>query len=262
MADNNSKKKHFFVNHILDLYQRAADNHYPVFTDFLTTGEQLQLTELTARFNSISEQVSVVLWGGHYDCSYVVAGFLPQEYTEYGYELFPITCICVKPSDVRYKEPLSHRDYLGAVMQLGIERSVIGDIRIDEHKAFIFCKGEFASLILEELRMVKHTGVSCSVIEDIGKIPKQQYEIISRSIASPRLDNVVAAMVGKARGKAVELISQGKVIVNSSEQTNVSYSCKDGYVISIRGYGKFRLHMLENAITAKGRHKIQIYKYK
>lgn len=259
---NTEKKKHFFENHILDLYQRASCNCYPVFTDFLTTGEQALLNGLRRQFHQLSDHTSVALWGGHYDCSYVVAGFFPEEYQEYSMTLFPVTCICIKPVDTRYTTPLTHRDYLGAILNLGIERSMIGDIRIEEYNAFVFCKKEISSFIQEKLRMVKHTAVICSVIENIEEIPKQQFEVFYRSVASPRLDNVVAAMVGKARGKAAELITQGKVIVDSSERTSVSYLCKDGCIISVRGYGKFRLGIPEDSVTAKGKQKIQIYKYK
>jgi RNA-binding protein YlmH len=139
---------------------------------------------------------------------------------------------------------------------------MIGDIRIQENRAFIFCKKEIASFIQEELRMVRHTAVSCHKTDNLDEIPKQQYEIISRTVASVRLDNIVAAMTGKARGKAAELITQGKVVVDSTERISVSYTCKDGSVISIRGYGKFRLQIPEQALTKKGKQKIQIYKYK
>jgi RNA-binding protein YlmH len=191
----------------------------------------------------------------------VLAGFIPGEYSEYGRELFPVVCLCIA-SRGKFSTPLTHRDYLGAVLNLGIARPMIGDIRIAENRAFMFCKNEIAPFIQEQLSMVGHTAVSCQMVQNTDDIPQQQYEIFSRSIASARLDNVVAAMTGKARGKAAELITQGKVVVDSTERSTVSYICKDGSIISIRGYGKFRLEIPEFSLTRKGKQKIQIYKYK
>lgn len=261
MADT-EKKRHFFETHILDLYKRACHSGYPVFTDFLTTGEQASVMGMNRQFHKISTDIDIRLWGGHFDCDRIMAGFIQPEYNEYWQELFPIRCICAEPTDTRYCNSLSHRDYLGAVLNLGIQRSVIGDIRLSLQKAYIFCREDISSFIQEQLTMVKNTSVSCTLIDNPENIPKQEYDIFTRSIASPRLDNVVSAMIGKARGQAVELISQGKVIVNSSEQLSVSYTCRDGCVISIRGYGKFRLTIPELAISKKGKQKIEIFKYK
>lgn len=261
MADT-EKKRHFFEQHIMELSLRASQGGYPVFTDFLTTGEQAAAIGLKRKIRENAGDVSMEMWGGHYDCSHIVAGFFPSEYSDYDKpSLFPVSCILIEPVNSRYAERVNHRDYLGSILALGIERSKIGDIRIDGQSAYLFCKEEIAAFILEQLQMVRHTMVSCCFVENPEQIPKQQYQILARTVASPRLDNIVAAMAGVARGKASELISQGKVMVNSSEQTSVSYPCKDGCVISVRGYGKFRLQIPDDSVTKKGKHKIQIYKF-
>lgn len=261
MADT-EKKRHFFEQHIVELSLRASRGGYPVFTDFLTTGEQAAAIALNRKIRENAGDVCMEMWGGHFDCSHTVAGFFPIEYREYDKpSLFPVSCILIEPVNSRYAETVSHRDYLGAVLSLGIGRQKIGDIRIDGQNAYLFCKEEITSFILEQLQTVRHTVVSCSLIENLEQIPEQQYKILARTVASPRLDNIVAAMAGVARGKAADLISQGKVIVDSSEQTSVSYSCKDGCVITVRGYGKFRLHIPDLSVTKKGKHKIQIFKF-
>lgn len=267
MADT-EKKRHFFEQHIVELSLRASRGGYPVFTDFLTTGEQAAVIGMERKIRENAGDICMEMWGGHFDCSHVVAGFFPNEYCEYDKpSLFPVSCIRMEPVNSHYAETASvggmagHRDYLGSVLALGIGRQKIGDIRMDGQSAYLFCKEEIASFIIEQLHMVRHMVVSCCFIENLEQIPRQQYQILARTVASPRLDNIVAAMAGVARGKAVDLISRGKVIVNSTEQTSVSYSCKDGYTISIRGYGKFRLHIPELSVTKKGKHKIQIYKF-
>ncbi len=260
MADT-EKKNHFFESHVRDLFRRAVQTDYPAFTDFLTSGEQVLLHGMSRQLREYSDSVSVELWGGHEDCSHVVAGFFPREYLAYRLDLFPVACLCISPSDSRYHTPLTHRDYLGAIMNLGTRRSLVGDIRIHDTNAYVFCKNEIAPFIQEQLSMVGRENVSCTRIGSMEQIPPQQYEILSRSIASPRLDNIVAAMTGKSRGTAADLIAQGKVVVDSVPRTSTSFACSGGCVVSIRGYGKYRLQMEEHMVTRKGRQKIQIYKY-
>lgn len=267
MADT-EKQRHFFEQHILELSMRASRGGYPVFTDFLTAGEQAAAIGMKRRIRENAGDICMEMWGGHFDCSYTVAGFFPREYHEYDKpSLFPVSCILIEPMDSRYtsnasdKGMISHRDYLGSVLGLGLGRQKIGDIRMDGQSAYLFCKEEITSFILEQLHTVRHTVVSCHLIENPEQIPKQQYQVLARTVASLRLDNIVAAMAGVARGKAVDLVSQGKVIVNSAEQTSVSYPCKDGCIISIRGYGKFRMNIPDFSVTKKGKHKIQIYKF-
>lgn len=261
MADK-EKKRYFLEQHIIELSQRADLGNYPVFTDFLTTGEQTAACRLKHKIRENVKNIFFEMWGGHFDCNHVVLGFFPDSFMEYDRPpLFPISCILIEPANYRHAEKISHRDYLGAVLSLGISRAKIGDIRIEEQRAYLFCKEEIASFILEQLKKVRNTAVLCRIIEDIQQIPNQQYEVIQRTVASLRLDNVVAAMAGLARGRAAELIFQGKVVVDSSEQTSVSFICKNGCIISIRGYGKFRLQIPDVPLTKKGKNKIQIYKY-
>lgn len=255
------KEKHFFENHMMDLCHRAERTAYPIFTDFLTSGERVILEGMRQRIKSMSNGTELRFFGGHEDCTHAVAGFFPKEYEFTGYEVFPVSCICIERKDTRYAAAPSHRDYLGAILNLGMERSMIGDIRIRDRKAFLFCKDEMVSYILEHLCMVRNASVSCFPVTDVCDIPAQEYEIFNRSVASPRLDNLVAAITGKARSKAADLIGQGKVFVDSAECTSTKFICKNHCIVTVRGSGKFRLEFMENSFTAKGRMKVQIYKY-
>lgn len=257
------KKRRFFESHMTDLYHRAEEKNYPVFTDFLTTGECIFLKEHFPRKKENNSGVSVFFYGGNEDCTRVIAGFIPSDYQAYGIDLFPVRCIKIRITDYRHGgASLTHRDFLGSVLGLGLDRSVIGDIRFREDTVFLFCKEEFTDLILHELSVVKHSPVECSLLADPTEIPPQEYEVSTRTIASLRLDNVVSAMMGTSRSRAVTQIQQGKVVVDSVERDSVSYPCRDGNIISIRHYGKYRLQVSEDAVTKKGKQRIQIYKYK
>lgn len=252
-----STKDHFFTGHMMDLADRAFQGNYPVFTDFLTTAECMLLISMEHQMPGIT----VMYWGGHRDCDHVIGGFFPEDWKDAGYGMFPVTCIRTAPQNDRYAQSLEHRDYLGAILNLGIARCKIGDIRICDHTAYIFCKEEFASFVVENFTNVKHTPVACEILSEAGQIPAQQYTEYSRSVASPRLDNIVAAMTGLSRGKASELIRQGYVIADHLQRTSVSFSCTDKMIFTIRGYGKFRVFIPEGSLTKKGKQKITIYKY-
>ena len=147
-------------------------------------------------------------------------------------------------------------------MNLEISRSTIGDIRICEKAAYLFCVEELKEFILSNLRQVKHTIMECREISELDEIPERQYEIHRQTDASARLDNIVAAMIGSSRTKANELITQGRVFINSEEKTSNSYRCPSDSVFSIRGHGKYRLTFDEGDITKKGKQKITIYQYR
>lgn len=251
------KKEHFFLQRLDDLANRTVRTGFPAFTDFMTTKEYMLAKQKAGQIKN----AVVVCWGGHEECEHMMCGFFPLDFEEEKRESFPIECICIRTKNDKYARHLCHRDYLGAILNLGIERSIIGDIRIHEQAAFVFCKKDFASFIVDNFTMVKHTPVTCHVLSHTDCIPKQRYEEIHQSVASLRLDNVVAAMIGSARGKATALITQGHVIANHEEHTSVSYSCKKDMVFSIRGYGKYRLDVPTDSFTKKGKQKIIIYKY-
>ncbi len=241
-----------------DLANRAYRAGYPVFSDFLTAKEYAVLNRIKREFRDIRS----VFFGGHSDCDHVMAGFFPGSWPqEEELLLFPISAIRIIPGKGYHGQRPGHRDYLGAVMNLGMERSRIGDIRICDEAAFLFCRKEFCSFILENLTMVRHMPVICEQIHDFGQFPPQRTEQWNSSVASARLDNIVAAVTGLSRTKAADQIRRGFVIADHEEQDSVSYLCRDGSVLTVRGYGKFRIDVPEHSLTKKGRQKIVIYKY-
>ena len=245
------------MQHLQDLYMRAYHNNYPCFTDFLTSGELSMLLQNKGSFPS----VQVMIWGGHRDCDHKMAGFIPGNLGENMQDLFPISCIQITAVNEKYAKEITHRDYLGAILSLGIERSTIGDIRICKQTAYVFCNRELVPFILNHLNRIRHTAVTCRELTDVNEIPDQQYKVRHQSVSSLRLDNIVSAMIGSSRGKASELITQGKVIAGGEEKNVKSFRCRNQMVISIRGYGKYRLLFGEGDTTKKGKQKITIYQY-
>lgn len=248
------KKEQFFAKHMQELAERSYQGQYPVYSDFLTTREFTIIKHIRKHFPPIRLE----FFGGYQDCDHPICGFFPIDWQTM---TFPVCCIRVDVENSRYAQALSHRDYLGAILNLGIERSKIGDIRICNQTAYVFCKEDFAPFIIEHFSIVKHTSVRCEILSSMDEIPAQQFEEKTHSVASCRLDNIVVAITGKSKGKAAELIRQGLVVAEHELRNSVSYICRDGAIITIRGYGKFRLKIPADCYTRKGKQKIIIYKY-
>lgn len=224
------------------------------YTDFLTLNEQ-------TIFHSMKRTLPPVAWlmaGGYEAAERKVVCFLPS-YEDKTADL-PISILEAFPASPRFARTLSHRDYLGAVMNLGITRSSIGDILMNDNGCFIFCLDKLAAFITEELKMVGHTPVLCRPVEKAAA-PAPEFEKVSGSVASARLDSVVALVFKTSRSKALSYIEGEKVFSDGRLCTSPGRTLKGGEIISVRGLGKFRYAGVENE-TKKGRLFISVEKYR
>ena len=118
------------------------------------------------------------------------------------------------PAAPKFAEALTHRDYLGAVMNLGIERSKLGDILTYEDAAVLFVKEELASYITEQLSRVRHTVVKTTVLPSFQEDYEPKYETIRGTVPSIRLDTVLSLAFPISRSKITDFIEGGRVFVN------------------------------------------------
>ena len=161
-----------------------------------------------------------------------------------------------------YRE-LSHRDFMGAVLALGIKRHVIGDIIVDEdqHGSYIFCDVKIAAYIAENLTKVASDTVSTQVTalpEGFGVVRKTMP--VSDTVASPRADCVVAALVNCPRERAKQLIISGLTEVNYEILYKPDAAIEAGDIISVRGAGKFSIISIDG-LTRRGRLRLAAEKY-
>ena len=135
------------------------------------------MAELNA-FYEMRKEISYVPYsefGGTENCERLMIRFGSEEL--FGYEEpFPIRCILAEPLIEKFADSFTHRDFLGAIMNLGIEREVVGDIAIKGKKAYIFCTEKIAEYIAENLVQVKHTSMRCTVLEEAPDILKPTLE--------------------------------------------------------------------------------------
>lgn len=145
-------------------------------------------------------------------------------------------------------------------MNLGIERSLLGDMKIKDKEAYIFCKKSMAPFMIENLNKVKHTNVRCSIVEQIEEEIVAQYQQLTISVSSPRLDSVVAKLYQLSRTQSLELFIQQKVFLNGKMMENNSGLIKPGDVLSVRGFGKSKMDQMSGT-TKKGKLLIQMSIY-
>lgn len=222
--------------HFQDLYERAMQRQIFCFTDFLSMDERGELLGMVK--SGMINASFLRLFGGYEDAERAVARFGSP--ADFGWEEdFPICVLRIDPLNERFSEELTHRDYLGALMHLGIKRELVGDIRIAGNTAYLFVLERIAELISGELTKVKHTSVKVSPADDSASLPKQAWRELILNIPSERLDALVAEITGLSRGKAGALFQEKKVFVNALPVSDGGKRCAEGDVISIRGFGRF-----------------------
>ena len=215
----------------LDLARRADKYASPAYTGFLTPAEQAELRAFCSR-----ERISAVFQGGGAENDRCAAFFLPS--WQEPEDLDISDAIASLEITASFSSP-GHRDYLGAILALGIKRDCLGDIRISGNTAYLFCLSSIASYLCSNLESVGRCGVKVRQIP-LSDVPPlhRQYREIRFTVKSLRLDSVLAGAFGLSRGNASAAITQGLVSVNYSPCEKPDRAVVPGDVLSIRGRGK------------------------
>lgn len=249
------KEEQLFLNRVCELAGMCYERDIPTNTDFLNLNEQTVLRN----HSGILPPVRYELTGGFLASERKVLCFLPS-YMEEAEP--PFDCVRIAPKNPRFAEELTHRDYLGALMNLGIERSMIGDILIREGAAFVFLMKKMSAYVCENLPTVRHTTIEAQLFDfrqDSGELEPELLDV-SGSVSSLRLDSIAALAARQSRSKASQLIAAEKVFLNGRAELSPSRLLKEGDILSIRGVGKFRFDG-EETVTKKGRLFIKLFKY-
>ena len=241
--------------HIKDLAQRAESRGTYTYSAFLSPAE---LSDVLARERELIP-VPYTLWGGSEAAERKLICFGSEAW--FGYPpVWPICVVAIAPAAERFAEELSHRDYLGALMSLGIERELTGDIVIRGKFAWLYCLDSIADFLCENLTSVRHTAVQCHV--ETGEVPALalQFQTLRLNVASERIDAVTAAFLGKSRSSIGELFSAGRVFVNSRAVADGSKLLREGDILSVRGFGKAAYDGIDGT-SKKGRSYAVLRKY-
>lgn len=240
---------------LLDLAKRSYKQNIYTYSNFLSVAELSLLEDLKDELSYIRYEC----FGGNELSERQLVGFGSEE--EFGYAgNFPIAVIKISPLLEKFSDPLNHRDFLGALMHLGIERSTLGDILVKEKTAYLFCLDSIADYICKELTKVKHTNVKCE-ITDLD-IPALTPTLVDEEfpVASLRLDGIIASLLKCSRSEALSFFEDKKVTLNGHITGRNSTILKDGDIFSVRGYGKF-IFSGSGGNTRKGKIYVHIKRY-
>ncbi len=250
-------------SHASDLKMQCADESVVQSTAFLDLRQRTLLLPLE---KVQSEYVKTFYYGGFDEAERLCAVFVPRFYEENDvFEFFktypefdPIVLLRLEKD--RFTS-LSHRDYLGALMGLGLRREMLGDIVTDENGCFLFCLSSVKKFIEENLKSAGRASIKVSEVQKGSFVQKnERTEDVFFSVASLRLDAVCGAAFSLSRGKAAEFIESGNVYLGGIQTTKTDRKVALGEKIVLRGKGKAVLSEIKGE-SKKGRIHIVLKKY-
>lgn len=232
-----------------ELAGRSSSRACWTYSDFLNLAEQDILSRMRL-------DVPYVLEGGHPTAERKIAVFGSEAVCGYAAEL-PICCLSIAPVSRKFADDLTHRDFLGTLMGLGLRRGILGDIVVHDNSGYLFCIESIAGYIIEQLAKVRSTSVKVTRAEILPvsaiELPEESQVVVT----SERLDSIIAAVYKLSRSEGQRLFEQGKVFTNGHMTERASTEPHCGDVISVRGFGRFVYESINNE-TRKGRLRVRV----
>ncbi len=241
--DKEQKEREYFLAGIRNLIELSQRQETMRFSSFLNEQQQTMAEPIVRKSG-----VKYRFYGGFTGAQRLILGVFP-DYMEPLDEYFPIEAFTF-----RYPESyhLSHRDFLGTLMAQQIKRETIGDIVITKGKAVLFAEEKVHKVVATQIDKVGGVGVTVEQGLDGPVTAVQKYKKIKGTLASLRLDASVSLVTDLSREKAAKLITNGMVMLNYLERSQGTVLLKEGDILTVRGYGKFRLTTVGHE-TRKGR---------
>lgn len=248
-----TKEDSLLAKRFLDLSRQAGQKDIVVFSEFLNLNElNIFKQEIPNLFSGFE------IFGGYELSERQMIAFIPDALC-YAWD-YPIACLKILPVNKKFAEALTHRDVLGSLMNLGIQRSKLGDILVNEEEIFVFCEEKIAGYLMEELTRIRHTVVKIEQVRPDSLTIEPKKELAEGIITSNRLDSVIACICKVSRSQASQWIKSGRIFLNNRQTLQATAECKPGELISVRSVGRFRF-VDSFGETRKGRLKIQYEKY-
>jgi RNA-binding protein YlmH len=238
------------LSNLFDKIKLAEKILKPVFTcEFYPPNVWGTIKDMSKSFG-----INVYTYGIFEDCERRMLCFSIEEPEDYPVQLLKI--------DNKSKfESLGHRDYLGAIMALGIKREKYGDLILVEGGCYAAVSKEVSDYIIYNLDTIGRCPCRVETIEDINaKSISAEFENLVIHSTSMRLDCVISSLCNLSRSKAVDIIQGGKALIDYVEIHEKDKIVENGAVITVRGYGKFKF-IEEFGSTQKGRLKLSMKKY-
>ena len=225
------------------------------FTDFLGLAEQSAFNEIKKELGGVKYQA----FGGAEGAERVMIRFGDAD--ELGYSLpYPISVIRIEPLSSKFADRLTHRDFLGAILNLGIERDRLGDIIIRDNVGYIFATDGIAPYIAENLTRVKRTDLRAEIIPALPEGELYRTERRTVQVSGERLDAVIARLFSLSREDAQGLFKRRLVFADGRQIDSPSYTPRENEKISVRGHGRF-IYVGEQSLSRKGKKNVAVEVY-
>lgn len=260
LNDYRDKDDKILLAQILDKVEMVENKNKIEHTDFL----DLAQIELVQKFINKVKIENYMSYGGFEQAERKMFVIYPEKFNSVVVKKNLSNIIQIVrielPDDLKGK--YTHRDYLGAVIKLGVKREKVGDIIVDNNGADIIVDKDISKFLLENLGALTRFSKSTITVENIEdlrpvEIKKEELEII---VSSLRLDNVISELARCSRNKALDIINMERVFVNFECETKKTKQIKPGDMVTIRGKGRFYIKEIVGQ-TRSGRTIIKIEKF-
>ena len=239
-----------------ELALRCAHSGATQFTRFLEPDQEHAVRAAANRAGA-----AAAFWGGWPDAERRISAFYDGEApaeADYPIRILRITW------NAKFANP-SHRDLLGALMGLGIERETTGDIAMGEYRgakfAYLAVLTEIADYIAANLESAGRVAIRVRPSEEAPVLLAPEGEAMRLTVQNPRLDAVLAAACRLSRSEAQRLIAAGLVKLNHVPCLRDDARLGEGDLISARGYGRIRLTAFQGE-SRRGRLVLTAFRYK
>jgi RNA-binding protein YlmH len=242
---------------VLDKLEQARNRSVPAYTDFLSPAEQQRARDVL-RLAGAGETDFTDL-GGYPEAERKILLFLPDWLApEDAPSQSPLRCL---RAAFRPEYALTHRDFLGSLMGLGIVREKVGDLLVGETSCDLVALESVTEFLAQNWTQAGRAPLQVKIIapEEL-QVPQAKCQEIRDTVSSLRLDAVTSTALRMARGKAAELIESGRVQLNWRECVKSDQTVRQGDVVTARGFGKFELAEV-GGVTKKGRTSIVVRRY-
>lgn len=259
---SSDNEQRVLLSHIYDLWTSRNDRNVIRTSDFISESD---LTAVKSMLNALYS-TDHLIYGGYDGAERSCVVFLPDYFTKEDVITMPSLAeiTYVRATVSKFDAPnadISHRDVLGSLMALGIERSTVGDIIANGQGAVFVVKSKLAEFLRSDFNRIGRYPVTVDLLESCEIKPIKDFEEGSDTVASMRLDAVVSSIFKISRSSASDYVCGGLVTVNGMLSAKPDMEVRVGDKLTLRGKGKAVIDRLEGT-SKKGRIRFVYKKYK
>lgn len=244
-----------FVDKAWEWVTHAGEYHEAKLTEFLDPRQGYILQSLVNRHPDVA-----VRWEGGTEAAERRRALVAPDYRDLGTEDMQLKVLAITSGEQKFLA-LEHGDYMGAILGLGIKRGKIGDIHVLDDGCHVVVAADIADYLNMNLTGVHRIQVHTEILPLTSlRSSEVKLETIELTVASLRLDGISSDVARLSRSKILAPIKAGRVRVNWKVEEDPSCNLKEGDMVSIQGFGRFKVLEI-GSLTKKGRYRVSVGKF-